>query len=888
MALWTRMRNVFRRDRLDAELEEELRSHLDEALARGREATEARRAFGNFTLTRETSRDVKLAVWLDNLRSDVTFATRQLWKNKVASAAAIVSLALAIGACASSFRLIDALLFRPLPVAHVNRLHVITMSYTDPDGRTDYTDSFSYPLFRELRQALQDQAVLIAIGYAGRQDITFGSDAGMERAHFHHVSGWTFDAFGLKPALGRLFTENDDRQPGAHPVAVLAYDYWRSRFGLDANVLGKTFRLGRNVYEIVGVGPEGFTGTETGTPTDFFIPTMMETEAIPQADRHWFRTWAALKPGASRELVRQKSETTIRAHRAERVKHWPAGSPKSRIEQYLNTHIELQPAAAGYSNAQKRYRKALGILGVLVGLVLLIACANVANLMTAQASARAREMALRLSIGASRLRLFQLVLTESALVALCASVLGFAFALWSAPAVMSRINPPDNPMRLALPSDERVVLFMMALAFLATIAFGLFPALRASAVRPVAALKGGEDPHSKRRLMHALVAAQVAFCFLVHFVAGLFLSSFDRLTQVPLGFSPDRVLTLSAVTLDKLPPEAFEQVVAHLRATPGVEAASLSGWPLLSGSGWNNDIFVNGATPHPRAPSFFFVSPDWLALMKIPLLAGRDFRIDDAYPRVAIVNESFAKEYFDGRNPVGESFEKDEGRKSVRRVRLEIVGYVKDARYANVREAIPATIYVPFRSVDDKGAPVPKQPGTFIVRTASANPLALASILRKAVPAARPEFRVSNIRTQQELIDQHTVRERLLALLGRFFAVVALLLAAVGLYGVLDYSVLQRRREIGIRMALGARPIKLAWRVSAGICGMLILGSAIGLTLGLLSERFLESLLFGVKVTDWRILATPAVTVLAAAIVAAVLPIVRAIRVDPVKMVRAE
>lgn len=888
MRLWIKIRNVFRRDALNAELEEEMRLHLEEAVASGRDAMEARRAFGNFINTREAAQSVKLAVWLDNLMSDFVFASRQLRKNKVASVAAIVSLGLAIGACTSSFRLIDALLFRPLPVADADRLRVMTMSFTDLEGREDYTDSFNYPLFRELRHALKDQAAVIGLGYTGRQDITFGSDDEIERAHRQHVSGWTFEAFGLRPAVGRLFTENDDLKPNAHPVAVLAHDYWRRRFGGDPKVIGKTFRMGKTLFEIVGVGPEGYAGTETGTPADFFIPMMMEGEAIHEAGLSWFRAWVAPHPGASLELIRQRSEGIVRAHRQERVKGWPAGAPKARVAAYVNTRLELRPATAGYSSAQKRYRTALGILGVLVGLVLVITCANIANLMTAQAAARAREMALRVSIGAGRLRLIQLVLAESALLALCASVLGFGFALWSAPAVMSRINPPDNPLRLALPSDERVFFFMTALAFVVTVTFGLFPALRASSVRPVSALKGGESPHSKRRLMHALVAVQAAFCFVVHFTAGLFLASFDRLSNQPLGFSADRVLSLQASSLDNAPPEAFEQIVAHLRSLPGVEAAGISGFPLLSGSGWSNDVHVNGAPPHVVAPYFLAVSPEWLATMKVPLLAGRDFRNEDAYPRVAIVNESFAKRYFDGENPVGRTFEKDGGRNTSKRTRMEIVGYVKDARYRDMREPIRPTIYVPFRSVDEKGAPVGTQRASFVVRTDSGNPLAMASILRKAVPASRSEFRVSGILTQRELVELHTLRERLLALLGTFFAMLALVLAGVGLYGVLDYSVLQRRREIGIRMALGAPPADLAWRVSAGIFSMLIVGSGAGIALGLLSERYLEKLVFGVKVTDWWMLATPAAIIFAAAIGAATVPIARAMRVDPATMVRAE
>jgi predicted permease len=388
--------------------------------------------------------------------------------------------------------------------------------------------------------------------------------------------------------------------------------------------------------------------------------------------------------------------------------------------------------------------------------------------------------------------------------------------------------------------------------------------------------------------MHALVAAQVAFCFIVHFAAGLFFATFDRLTSQPLGFSPDRLLTLSVLSLDKKPTEAFDQLAAHARALPGVEAVGVSSWPLMSGNGWSSDISVNGAPPHPMAPYFLAVSPHWLDTMKIRLIAGRHFRPDDTQPRVAIVNESFARKYFNGENPVGKAFERNVGPKGERRVRSEIVGYVKDARYREMREPITATIYVPFRSLDDKDQPKLQDSSAFLVRTSSANPLALASVLRQEIPRANPEFRVSNIRTQQELIEQHTVRERLLATLGAFFALVALILAAVGLYGVLDYSVLQRRREIGIRMALGAQPANLAWRVSAEIFGMLILGSVAGLTLGVLSESYLETLLFGVKATDWQMLAAPTLTILSAALLAAILPILRAIRIDPAKMLRAE
>ena len=327
----------------------------------------------------------------------------------------------------------------------------------------------------------------------------------------------------------------DDLKPGAHPYAVLSYDYWTRRFGRDPKVVGRTFRMGNDLYEIVGVAPEPFTGTEPGTVTDIFLPTMMHP-AVERSDWTWHRTLARLKPGVAVESVRQKLDAISRAFERERAKGF-TGMSKQSIDNLLNQTVFLEPAAAGVSDLQNDYRRSLVALGVLVALVLLIACANVANLMTAQAAARAREMALRVSIGAGRWRLVQLVLVESAWLAFLAAAIGAFFAWWSAPFVVSRINPPDNPARLFLPADWRVLGFGLALTVGVTLLFGLAPALRASAVKPASALKGGEDPHSRRRLMHALIAVQVAFCFLVLFVAGLFVATFDRLSNRPTGFS---------------------------------------------------------------------------------------------------------------------------------------------------------------------------------------------------------------------------------------------------------------------------------------------------------------------------------------------------------------
>ncbi len=559
--------------------------------------------------------------------------------------------------------------------------------------------------------------------------------------------------------------------------------------------------------------------------------------------------------------------------------------PKWFLDSYVSAPVFLEPATAGFSNMQSTYRRALVILGILVMLVLLIACANVANLMTAQAAARLREMALRVSIGAGRARLIQLVLMESVLLAGIASVLGIIFAWWAAPFVVGMINPPDDPARLILAADWRVTSSAVALTFLVTLLFGLAPALRASSVKPASALKGGDDPHARRRLMNAQVAAQVAFCFLVHFVAGLFVSTFERLANQPTGFSAARVLTLETVSKAPKSAEVWYQAVEHLRSLPEVESAAVADWALMSNNGWNNSVWANGHSAEQETPPWFLrVSPGWFATMKVAVLDGRDFRADDKFPAVAAVNEAFARRYFEGRSPVGRIFEMSMSPDP--RATVQIIALVGDARYDGMREPIGPTAYVPFSRMPP--AQVGTERATFLVRTKSPNPMALASILRQEIPRARSDFRVSNIRTQQELVDDQTIRERMLAMLSLFFASVALVLAGVGLYGVLDYAVVGRRRELGIRIALGARNADIARRVTIEVFSMLLLGSACGLALGLGSAHYIATLLYQVKATDAPMLALPAITILAAALLAALPPVLRAIRIDPSEMLRAE
>jgi predicted permease len=886
MSWRSRIANVFRGDRLSGEIDEELQSHLEEAIEQGRDPAEARRALGPSLRLREESRDVRLVTWLDSLRADAVFGWRQLMKNNVASAAAILSLALGIGACTSAFRLIDALLLRPLAVAHPEQLYALARTGIDPEGKFETFDGWAYPDFQRMRAAAKGEAELIAISYSERADVTYGSDQDMEKAYLQYVSGWMFSSFGLRPALGRLLTESDDLKPHAHPYAVLAFDYWKHRFGEDPKVMGRTFRMGNDLYEIVGVGPERFTGTEPGTMIDIFVPTMMHPGAV-RPDWTWMRTLARVNPGVPLEPLRARLDATSRAFEEDRAKGFHGMSQKE-IDEYLNHPLAFEPAAAGASDLQNNYRTSLVAFGVLVALVLLIACANVANLMTAQAAARAREMALRVSIGAGRRRLVQLVLVESAWLAFLAAAIGGLFAWWSAPFVVGMINPPDNPARLVLPADWRVLGFGLALTVGVMLLFGLAPALRASAVQPVSALKGGQDPHSRRRLMHALIGCQTAFCFLVLFVAGLFVATFQRLSNRPTGFSANRLLVLDTVAHRPQAQAYWDQTAEHLRELPGVDRVALASTTLMAGWSWNNMVSVDGAPPNGVLSYFMSVSPGWLETMRIPLIDGRDFLPSDSYPGSALVNQTFAKEYFKGEDPVGKSFDMvfDEGRSE----HFKVVGLVGDACYRDVHQPILPQAYYPFRSLNTRNALELKgqEQGTFIIRTASANPLAMASILRREVTRAWPEFRVSNIRTQLEINQSHTARERLLARLAFFFGVVALLLAGVGLYGVLDYSVLQRRREVAIRMALGAQAADVARRVTSDVFSMVLAGALAGLALGFTAVRYIESLLYQVKPGDPRMLALPAFTILAAALVAALPPVIRAVRIDPALMLRAE
>jgi putative ABC transport system permease protein len=883
MSLWSRVVNAVCGEQLRREITEEMESHIVEAVEHGRDPDEARRAFGRDyqqRQQREASYEIRTIRWLDLLRADVSFGWKQLKRNKVASIVAIFSLALAMGASIGAFCLMDALLWRPLPVAHSERLYAISREVFDLQGKPIRSDAWAYPSFTLMRDAVKDQAELIAISPADRKDLTYGSDQDMEKANVQYVSGSMFQAFGLKPALGRLLAETDDQTPGSHPYAVLSYDYWTQRFGKDPRIIGRTFRFGKDLYEITGVVDGPFTGTEPGTMTDIFLPVMMHP-LVTRSDASWARTLVLVRPGTALEPLRQKLSAISRAFEQERAKG-STGPVKTLFQKIINATLLIESAGAGISSLQEEYREALWILGALVAMVLLIACANVVNLKMAQSAMRSREMALRVAIGAGRGRLVQMLIVENALLAVLAAGFGALFAWRSAPLVVSMIQSSDAPVRLRLYTDWRVLGFGVGLVFCVSLLFGVLPALRTSAVNPVSELKGGDDdPHSRRRLMHGMIAAQVAFCFLVIFISGLFLRTFDRLSNKPLGFSPENLLLLDVVAQQGQSPVVWEQIADNLRSVPGVETVAIAGWPLLSSGAWSNFVSVGGGPPSQLVTYLLAISQGWPAAMKIPLLDGRDFRPGDTAPGQAIVNQSFVKTFFDGINPIGKTFQE-------RGNHYQVVGIIADAPYRNLKDAIVPVAYIPFHQVDAQGVARPETQETFLVRTSASNPLALASVLRKTIPQARPGFRVSDLRTQSDLVRAQTIRERLLAILAAFFSFLALLLAAIGLYGVLNYSVQQREREFGIRIAVGARIADIAWQATSRVFLMVMTGAVIGAVLGIVSVRYIATLLYDVKGSDPVMLTGPALLVLAMALVSALPVILRASRIDPKLMLRAE
>ena len=875
-----RLKGSARPSRSDDDLEQELQSHLE--LAADREARPGAHR-SDIALTLDKLRDQRGLPWLDALRADVVFGWRQIRRHRIASIAAILSLGLTMGAALAAFRLVDAILLRPLPVADPSRLFVVTRLFPASNTPQEERDDFDYPTYQRYADRIRGQADAILMGMAVRRRIAINPDE-PETIVQQFVSGNAFAAFGLEPALGRLIGEADDTIPGGHPVVVLTHDYWQRRYGSDPAAVGRTFRMAGRVYTIVGVLARGFTGTEPGNVTDFFVPSMMmDAQALKTNGWSWFRMWIRPRPGISREHVSAALQAGFDADQLERARQASSDTPKSQIDAMFKEQLLLLPAAAGVSGIQKTFRQPLWILAALAGLLVVLACANVANLLLARGMSRKVEMALRLSIGAARRRLVQLLLVESAMLAVIAAATGGVFAAWAAPFIVSMLAPAEIPVRLILDVDWRTLVIASALTLVVTVLFGLAPAWRASDAPLVDALKDVRGQHGHRRLADVLVGAQAACCVFLLLGATLFLGTLDRLHRRPLGFSSENLLHLVIDSARQHSAEDWAQLAASLRSLPRVQSAVVAGWAPLSGNRWRASITVAGVPRQATGPYWVSVAPGYLETMGMRLLEGRDFRPGDrmadksdaggVIPGVAIVNETFARVYFNGRNPVGQRVIVNSSKAP-----MEIVGLTADAVYFSVREADQPTVYTPLE---------PREGATVLVRTDGAA-LDLQHALRREIPRLRPDMQVREVLPFQSIITRQIIRERLLAALSSFFAVLALVLAVVGIYSVLNYAVTREQREIGLRMALGARPGHVVALITARLAGMVAIGAVAGLALGLTLGRFVQTLFFQMQLTDPAALAPPMIALAVAALLAILPPAIRAVRTDPARTIRTE
>ena len=892
MSWLTRLRNTARSGRLNDELDDELRFHLEQrsadliacGMSAEEAAQEARRRCGNLLSARQQSRDVKLAARLESILADARFGFRIMAKAPLVTAAAILSLALAIGSCTASFSLLDSLVLRPLPVREPDRL--VYLAYPGSRDHTEkFGNSFSYPMFRVLRDASRGYADLMVMSYQVRRRVAPPGSSDTEKLYVQWVSGNIFEQLGVVPAMGRVLTQEDDQKPGERPVAVLSYSYWVRRFGADPRILGRWLKVDDTEVQVVGVARRGFTGVEPGIVTDIWLPAMMWNKAAFEEWRwDWFRILGRLEKGATLKAAEQVLAATFTRTRAAHL-DMPADTPKDYVEWWLHVPLTLRSAANGPSMVRDESSGALWVLAAVVGLVLLIACANVANLMLARCAARQREMALRVSIGAGRGRLIQQVLVECALLSLAALSLGALFGLWCAPQLGRMLGPSMYPVELTIGLDARVAGFLAVLCLFVTVLFGSTAALRASTVSPNSALSGFSSRIAGGAgISRALVALQVAFCFVVLFAAALLLNTFRNLRAVDLGFDPENLLQVevTAKGLNQSPTgglERWRELERRIAERPGVQSVGSAGFGLFSGSGWSQSVRIPGRAMESFEVFFLDVSPGFLDAMRMRLVAGRDFTQHAGTStdlEEAIVNEAFVRRYYPSVNPLGARFQRPENDNRV--AEYQIVGVVKDASYSSVRDLKPPTVYVALGGGEWH---------TLLVRTAG-DPATVAADVRSAVHGVDPVFQVTNLNTQAQLVADTVVRERLLSVLSSFFALVSIVLAGLGLYGVVSYTAVQRTKEIGIRIALGsgkARVVRLVTGDVALSAGIGIVTGALG---GVILSRYLSAILFETQPASVPSLALPAAVLLAAAFVAAAQPSWRAARIEPMEALRYE
>jgi putative ABC transport system permease protein len=908
---------ILRRDRAESQLDDEVRSFVEmstaERIRDGIPAAEARRLalleLGGVEQVKERVRTGRHGALLDDVGRDVRYALRLFARQPTFAVVIVGTLALGIGANTAIFSIVDSLLLRTLPIEEPERLAQVVGE--PPSGQQSWT----YPIWEEIqRHADRFDGVFAWTRFDAQFNLTRGGETQYANGVF--ASAASFDVLGVKPARGRFFRASDDTRGGGAegPVVVISHAFWQKHFGGAPDVIGRTLTLERVPTMVIGVTPPGFFGLNVGRSFDVVVPFGVEplvrgtTESRLDRRTSW---WLAIMVRVKRGQSLDEAAAILRMLQPGiREATLPPPRPGDALDRYLSEPFTLVTAATGPSGLREEYSRPLIVMLVVVGLVLLIACANIANLLLARATARSHEWSVRLALGASRGRLARQLLIESLLLAAMGAAAGMIVAQWGSQLLVSQLS--TDAVHLELPLDWRVLAFTSTVAIAAALVFGVAPALRAASGVPSDAMKDrgrGNAAGGRVTVANGLVVAQVVLSVVLVVCAGLFLQSFGRLTRVPLGFDRDRVLLAEIDTRRAdLAPAArhatYERIQQRVLAVPGVDTAGISIVGPLSGAMWSRRVEVSGSSrvssggvdgpegfgytsrPIPDASPlavFNGVTPGWTTTYGTPLLAGRGLTAADGphAPRVALVNQAFARKFLAGANPVGHTVRatRDAGSPV-----MEIVGLLSDAIYRSVREPILPTVYVPLSQASaDEVPPFAPADVTLSVRASSLAPGSLVKTVAAAINEINPTLALtfSPLSTQ---VSDTMVQERLLAILSVSFGALALLMAAVGLYGVTSYAVSLRRVEIGIRMALGATRGAVIRLVLTRVSTLVGIGIVLGVAVGAWASRFVSTLLYGLEPGDPATLAISAITLALVGAIAGWLPASRASRLDPTQV----
>ncbi len=824
------------------------------------------------------------------------YAFRTLAKSPFVTAVAVLSLALGIGANAAIFSLFNQMLLRPLPVRAPSELVNLSAPGPKPGSTScnqagDCEDVFSYAMFRDLEKAQTGLAALAA-------HVVFGANVAFRKQTLNsqgmYVSGSYFPTLGVQAALGRLIGPADDDTPAAHPVAVLSYRFWETQLGSDPTVLDQVVVVNGKSLTIIGVGPKGFDGTTLGSEPRIFVPVTMRGELsmgkrdFEERTSYFLYVFGRLKPGVS---LTQASQGINRVYHPIVTDVEAALQTKmsaATLERFKAKEVVVTPGARGQSSVHREARTPLIMLLAITAIVLLIACANIANLLLARAANRSMEMAVRLSIGAGRWQLLRQLLSESLLLAFFGGVASLLVAKWTLGAIAGML-PDEATSTLTLTLDTPILIFAAVTSLFTGLLFGIFPALhstRGDLISTIRSNAGNLSSHrTATRFRTSLVTAQIALSMALLIAAGLFIRSLSNVSRVDLGVTIDHVATFEvSPRLNGYEPARsaalFTRMEEELSALPGVTAVSTGRIRLLGGSNWGSSVRVEGFNADPDTDTdarFNEVGAGYLASLGIPLLAGREFTLADEVksPKVVIVNEAFARKFNLGRDAVGKRMSSSgEGA-----LDMEIVGLMKDAKYSEVKDEIPPQFFIPWRQDSLVGSM------TFYVRSAGAPEQLLRSI-PPLVARLDPNLPVEDLRTLPQQVNQNVFLDRMISTLCAAFAALATLLAAIGLYGVLAYTVAQRTREIGVRMALGASSGNVRLMVLRQVGLMVAIGGVIGIAAAIALGRGAESLLFGVKGFDPLAIVGGAALLSLVALGAGFFPAVRASKVDPMRALR--